>query len=100
MTLSHRARIVALAAKNRLPTIFQTEEFVDAGGLMSYGIDFCRHFRSAAGYVDRILKGAKPADLPVQLPTTFELVINLGTAGALGITMPQSMLLLADKVIE
>lgn len=94
------ARIVALAAKMRRPAIYQTRGYVDAGGLMSYGLDFCQHMKRAAAYVDRILKGAKPGDLPVEQPSTFELVINLRTAKALGISVPQSLLLRADQVIE
>lgn len=100
VTLSNRERIVELAKKKRLATMFQTKEFVDAGGLMSYGINFCQHFRRAAAYVDEILKGAKPADLPVELPTTFELVINRGTARGIGLTVPPTILSLADQVIE
>ena len=100
VTLSNRGRIVTLAAKNRIPTIYQIRDFVDAGGLISYGLNFCQHFRSAAIYVDKILKGVKPADLPVELPTKFELVINLKTAKALGIEVPLTMLYRADEVIE
>jgi putative ABC transport system substrate-binding protein len=100
VTLSNRELIVQLAMKNRLPTIFQAKEYVEAGGLMSYGLNFCGHFRRAASYVDKVLKGARPADLPVELPTTFELTINLKTASAIGATVPPTMLTLADKVIE
>ena len=97
----HRTRIVEFAAKHRLPTIYHQSEFVvGSGGLMSYGPDFHDLSRRSATYVDKILKGAKPADLPVQQPTKFELVINRRTAKALGLTIPQSLLLRADQVIE
>ena len=95
-----RAKIAQLALKNRLLTSFAHREHVDAGGLMSYGPNFEDMWRLAAVYVDKILKGAKPADLPVQQPTKFELVINLKTAEALGLTIPQALLLRADQVIE
>jgi ABC-type uncharacterized transport system substrate-binding protein len=95
-----RARIAGYAAKNRLPTAFAFREHVDAGGLLSYGVNFSDMFRRAAEYVDRILKGANPADLPVEQPTKFELVINLKTAKALGLTIPPSLLLRADEVIQ
>ena len=98
---AHRTRLVEFAAKHRLPTIYHQSEFVvDSGGLMSYGPDFRDLFRRSASYVDKILKGAKPGDLPVQQPTKFELVINLRTAKALGLTIPQSLLLRADRLIE
>ena len=93
-------RIAYLAAKNHLPSIFHLREFVDAGGLVAYGPDRSDLFRRAATFVDKILKGAKPADLPVERPTKFELVINLKTAKALGLTIPQSLLLRADQVIQ
>lgn len=93
-------RIVALSAKSRLPSIYQWSEFADAGGLVTYGPDRAEQFRRAATYVDRILKGAKPGDLPVEQPTKLELVVNLRTAKALEITIPQSVLSRADRVIE
>jgi putative ABC transport system substrate-binding protein len=93
-------RIVDLSAKHRLPSIFTSREFVDAGGLMAYGPNFTDLYRRAATYVDKILKGAKPADLPIEQPTKFELVINLKTATALGLTIPQTVILQADQVIQ
>jgi putative ABC transport system substrate-binding protein len=98
--LRHRTRILDLAAIHRLPTTSQYREFVEAGGLLSYGSNLSNHFRRAAYYVDKILKGTKPADLPVEQPTKFELVINLKTAKALGLTIPQSLLQRADEVIQ
>jgi len=95
-----RAQIAALAVKNRLPSAGGLTGFAEAGGLMSYGTNLPEHFRQAANYVDRVLKGANPADLPVEQPTKFELVINLRTAKAFGLTMPQSIMLRADRVIE
>jgi len=97
---AHRATLLKLASKARLPTIYAAREMVDAGGLMSYGPDFGDLFRRSTGYVDKILKGAKPGDLPIEQPTQFELVVNLKTAKALGITIPQSILLQADEVIR
>jgi putative ABC transport system substrate-binding protein len=96
----HRTRIVDLAARYRLPAVYTGRAFVDAGGLLSYGINAARLYRNAATYVDKILKGAKPADLPVEQPTTFECVVNLKTAKALGINIPPSLLVLADEVFE
>ena len=93
-------RIADFAAKNHLPSTFHLREFADAGGLLAYGPDRSDLFRRAAAYVDKILKGAKPADLPIQLPTKFELVINLKTAKALGLTVPDKLLAAADEVIE
>jgi putative ABC transport system substrate-binding protein len=100
LTLVHRKRIAEFAAAQRLPAVYGFVEFVVAGGLMSYGFSFRDNFRRAAVYVDKILKGTKPADLPVQQPTTFELVINMNTAKATGIKIPQSILVRADRVIE
>jgi ABC-type uncharacterized transport system substrate-binding protein len=100
MFARERERLVALVAKNRLPAVYTLREFVDAGGLMAYGHDQADLNRRAATYVDKILKGAKPADLPVEQPTKFELVINLKTAKALGLTIPQSLLVRADQVIQ
>jgi putative ABC transport system substrate-binding protein len=97
---NQRARVVALAAQHRLPAVFDAREFADAGGLMAYGPHVPDSYRRAASFVDKILKGAKPADLPVEQPTKFELVLNLTTAKALGIMMPPSLLLLADEVIQ
>ena len=97
---TNRKRIVGFALKSRLPSVYQNKESVDAGGLMSYGADQAESYRRIAYYVDKILKGAKPADLPVERPTKFELVINLKTAKQIGLTIPQSVLYRADKVIK
>jgi len=97
---NNRRRILELAAQRRLPMMFETRNFVDEGGLVSYGASLIDMHRRAAVYVDKILKGAKPADLPVELPTKFEMVINLKTAKALGLSVPQSVLLQADEVIK
>ena len=100
LAIRHRDLITTLATRHKLPAIYFERLFVDAGGLISYGADEIEQYRRAASYVDRILKGEKPADLPVQAPTKFELVINLKTAKELGITVPESMLARADEVIE
>ena len=99
-TTNHRDLIIALAARHRLPAVYPFRFFAASGGLMSYGSDLADVYRRAASYVDRILKGAKPGDLPVQAPTKFELVINLKTAKALGLTVPPLWLGRADEVIE
>jgi putative ABC transport system substrate-binding protein len=97
---THRTTILKLASKARLPVIYGYREFADEGGLMSYGPNRGNLLREAAGYVDKILRGAKPGDLPIEQPTKFELVVNLKTAKALGITIPESILLRADEVIR
>ena len=99
-SLLHRNLIVALAAQYKLPAVYFKRTFAAAGGLVSYGADFLNQYRQAAGYVDRILKGEKPGDMPVQAPTKYELVLNLKTAKALGLTVPPSVLSRADEVIE
>jgi putative ABC transport system substrate-binding protein len=97
---SLRRRIVGFAAQHRLPTVYEHRGFVEAGGLMSYGPDFHEIFRRAATYVDRILKGAKPAELPIEQPTKFELVVNRTTVAALGLVLPQSFLIRVDQVVQ
>ncbi len=98
--LAQRTQITALAATSRLPAVYGIREEAEAGGLMAYGASLADSWRRAATYVDKILKGAKPADLPVEQPTKFELVINLKTAKALGLKIPQSLLLRADEIIR
>ena len=100
MAEAQRKLIVTLAARHKLPAVYYQHSFAAVGGLASYGVDFVDQYRRAAAYVDRILKGEKPADMPVQAPTKYELVINLKTAKALGLTIPPSVLTRADEVIE
>ena len=97
---SARQMIVALAAKHRLPAIYEDREYVQDGGLISYGPNIAEMARRSAAYVDRILKGAKPGDLPIEAPTEYELVINLKTAKTLGLSIPEKLLIVADEVIE
>ncbi len=100
MFIARGPQIIALAAKTRLPTMYGATEMVRAGGLMGYGVNLPQMYRRGASFVDRILKGARPADLPVEQPTRFELVINLRTARALGLTIPPPVLARADEVIQ
>ena len=99
-TFVHRAPIISAAARNKVPAVYGLSAFATDGGLLSYGPDVVDTFRRAASYVDRILRGAKPGDLPVQFPTKFEMVLNLKTARALGLAAPRSILLRADELIE
>jgi putative ABC transport system substrate-binding protein len=98
--LAHRTRLAELALKGRLPTMYSFRESVEAGGLMAYAVNMADFVGRAAMYVDKILKGAKPADLPIEQPTKFELIINLKVAKALGVTVPQALVLRADEVIQ
>jgi putative ABC transport system substrate-binding protein len=100
VTLNSKQAILDHVARLKIPAIYQERSFVDDGGLMSYALDYCGHFQRAATYVDKILKGEKPSNLPVEQPTTFELVINLKTAKTLGLAVPQTLLVAADKLIE
>ncbi len=97
---AHRAAVILAAARNNVPAVYSVSEAARDGGLLSYDVDRVDNFRRAATYVDRILRGAKPGDLPVQFPTKFEMIVNLKTAKALGLAVPPSILLRADEVIE
>jgi putative ABC transport system substrate-binding protein len=100
VTVGQRQRIAQFAAANRIPAIYELREFIDAGGLMAYGIDMAEHFRRAAVYIDKILKGAKPADIPIEQPSKFEFVINMNVLKGLGLSLPPALVLRADEVIE
>jgi putative ABC transport system substrate-binding protein len=100
LTLSHRERIVTLAAKSRLPTLYGSSDFVEGGGLMSYAANFAERYHRVAYYVDKILKGAKPAELPIEQPMKFEFIINLKAAKQIGLTIPPNVLVRADRVIK
>ena len=100
LSVVHRELIITLAARHKLPAVYARQLFVTAGGLISYGVDFVDQYRRAASYVDRILKGEKPADLPVQAPTKYDLVVNLKVAKIIGLTVPPAILARADEVIE
>jgi putative tryptophan/tyrosine transport system substrate-binding protein len=100
LIVSQRSRIVRFAVEHRMPAMYEFREFVSAGGLLSYGPNLMEMFRRSATYADRILNGATPSDIPIERPTNFELVINLKTAKALGLTIPQSLLLRTDEVIQ
>jgi putative ABC transport system substrate-binding protein len=99
-TIANRTELSAAAVRHHMPTIFSNRDYIRAGGMMSYGPNLADNFKQAAGYVDRILKGANPATMPVQQPTRFELVVNRGTARTLGIVMPQSLLVRADDFVD
>ena len=99
-TLAHSAAIISAAARNNVPAVYWSSAFARDGGLLSYGVDRVDLFRRAASYVDRILRGAKPAELPIQLPTKFEMAVNLKTAKALGLAVPRSIMLRATEVID
>jgi putative ABC transport system substrate-binding protein len=100
LAVVHRDLIITLAARHKLPAVYFIRAFVEGGGLLSYGPDYLDQFRRAAGYVDRIPKGERPANLPVQAPTKYELVVNLKTAKALGIDLPSTLLATADRIVE